>query len=324
MFAAFSEKLFPRERIRHWFIERVRTRRGPITPPFELEYRHIFVLPSAFGCAFGLMLMFMALGGLNFNNNMALLLVFLLAAIAQLTTVLSYRNLVGLRIGSVRAEPVFDGEPAHFRIHISNPEERSRLAIQAGIRETQDCADLAMQSTGSLVLKQETQGRGWLKMDAFRIETRYPLGMFKAWAWIFPNARCLVYPAPSRKAPPLPRTGSGPAGRARLGEGEQVHGLRLYRLGDSPKRVAWRTSARHDELYTREMEKPRDEACKLSWDALPGTHTESRLSILTAWVLLADHRQIPYSLDMPAGSIDSSLGVDHRNRCLELLALHNS
>ena len=45
--------------------------------------------------------LFMALGGLNFNNNMALLLVFLLAAIAQLTTVLSYRNLVGLllRVG---------------------------------------------------------------------------------------------------------------------------------------------------------------------------------------------------------------------------------
>ena len=192
--AAFSEKLFPKERIRDWFIERVRTRRGPITPPFELEYRHIFVIPSAFGFAFGVMLVFMALGGLNFNNNMALLLVFLLAAIAQLTTMLSYRNLVGLRIDSVRAEPVFSGEPAHFRIHVNNPEDRIRFAIQSGIRETQDCTDLPMQSTGSLVLMQYTDRRGWLNMDAFRIETRYPLGMFKAWAWIFPQARCLPLP----------------------------------------------------------------------------------------------------------------------------------
>ncbi len=305
-------------------MERVRTRRGPITPPFELEYRHIFVIPSAFGFAFGVMLLFMALGGLNFNNNMALLLVFLLAAIAQLTTVLSYRNLVGLQIDNVRAEPVFSGEPAIFRIHINNPEQRIRLAIQAGIREIQDCADLAMQSTGSLVLKQDTDSRGWLKMDAFRIETRYPLGMFKAWAWIFPQARCLVYPVPSRKAPPLPRTGSGPAGRARKDEGEQVHGLRQYRLGDSLRRVAWRTSARHDELYTREMEKPQEEACKISWDALPGARTESRLSVMTAWVLMADHRQIPYSLDLPGGSVIGGLGVEHRNRCLELLALHGS
>ena len=72
---------------------RVSAKRGPMTPPFELEYRHIFVLPTGFGWGFGAMLVFMALGGLNFNNNMTLMLVFLLATIAQLTTFIAYRNL---------------------------------------------------------------------------------------------------------------------------------------------------------------------------------------------------------------------------------------
>ncbi len=70
------------------------------------------------------------------------------------------------------------------------------------------------------------------------------------------------------------------------------------------------------------METPRDDACEISWTELAGTEVETRLSILTAWVLLADHRQLPYSLSIPGGNVTGSLGVEHRNRCLELLALY--
>ena len=69
-----------------------------MTPPFELEYRHIFILPTIFGWGFAVMLIFMALGGLNFNNNMSLMLVFLMGTIASLTTLIAYRNLSGLSV----------------------------------------------------------------------------------------------------------------------------------------------------------------------------------------------------------------------------------
>ena len=321
---AFGDWIFPKDRIRKRIMARVRARRGNIPLPFQLEYRHIFVLPTRFGFGFGFMLLFMALGGLNFSNNMALLLVFILAAVAQLTTVLAYRNLVGLRIDSISAEPVFCGEPTQFRVYLGNPEERPRPTLRGGFRELQDCIDLPMQSTRPIILSQQTISRGWINMDDFKIETRYPLGMFRAWAWVFPHARCLVYPMPAKNPPPLPRTGSGPAGQARVGEGEEVHGLRQYRQGDSPKRIAWRASARHDEMYTREMETPRDDACEISWDQLKGSNLETRLSILTSWVLLADHRQIPYSLSIPGSKVPGGLGVEHRSRCLEQLALYGA
>jgi uncharacterized protein (DUF58 family) len=319
---AAGERLSPREKFRRRFLARVRTRRGKVSLPFELEYRHIFVVPTAFGLSFGTMLVLMAIGGLNFNNNMALLMVFLLGSIAQLTTVLAYRNLVGLKVESIRAEPVFCGEHAQFRVYLGNNEERARFAIQGGYRAGEDCRDIRVSSSGSLCLAQATIKRGWLKMEPFKIETRYPIGLFRAWSWFFPDARCLVYPAPAQNAPPLPRTGKGLAGQALKGEGEQVHGLREYRWGDSLRRVAWRTSARHDRLYTREMETPREEACEISWDQVPGVDAETRLSILTAWVLLAEHRQVPYSLELPGAGVPAGLGVEHRSRCLEALALH--
>ena len=97
-----------------------------MTPPFRLEYRHIFVLPTSFGWGFGVMLAFMALGGLNFNNNMALMLVFLLGTIAQLTTLIAYRNMSALGIDSIYSDAVFCGENAHFRVFVSNRDERQR------------------------------------------------------------------------------------------------------------------------------------------------------------------------------------------------------
>jgi uncharacterized protein (DUF58 family) len=311
-----------RENIAGRVKQRVSAKRGPMTPPFELEYRHIFVLPTAFGWGFALLLVFMALGGLNFNNNMALMLVFLLGTIAQLTTLIAFRNLSGLRIDSIVSEPVFCGETAHFRVFISNGDDRQRFAIQAGFKKPQDCNDFRPNSCESLILKHLTYTRGWLELPSFRLETRFPLGLFKAWSWIFPQTRCLVYPSPALNPPPLPKTGHGQAGRAARGEGDQVHGLRKYQPGDSKQRVAWRASARHEDLYSLEMEAPREDACELDWDLLTGCDTERRLSILTAWVVAADHKQLSYSLKLPDQHVPSGGGIGQREKCLELLALY--
>lgn len=308
--------------LRRWLMDRVKTRRGNAPLPFEFEYRHIYVMPTAFGTAFGIMLILMALGGLNFNNNMALLLVFVLGMIAQLTTLLAYRNHAGLRLDAISAEPVFCGEPAHFSLFLSNPEQRPRFAIQAAFSAAQDCRDIAPNSTAGLTLHQRTRRRGWAELKPFKIENRYPLGLFRAWSWYFPAAKCLVYPEPANDPPPLPVTGAGHTGRAVKGDGEQLHGLREYRLGDSLKRVAWRTSARHDALYTREMETPRQEACELNWDLLSGFDTEKRLSILTSWVLLAERHQLSFSLELPGKQLPADRGVDHSAACLEALALY--
>jgi uncharacterized protein (DUF58 family) len=239
-----------------------------------------------------------------------------------MTTVLAYRNLKGLRADGVQAEPVFRGEDAHFRVFVSNANEHQRPAIQAGFRAPQDCLDLDLGGSGVLELSCPTLSRGWLEMPPFRLETRFPLGFFKAWSWVRPQTRCLVYPTPARNAPPLPRTGYGQLGRADKGEGDQVHGLRKYRPGDSKQRIAWRASARHDEFYSLEMETPRESACELDWDLLHGADLEQRLSILTAWVVAADHKQLAYSLKLPDTVIPAGSGIGQRMRCLETLALY--
>ncbi len=312
------------QRFDNWVLDRVRQRRGATELPLTLEYRHIYVMPTRFGFWFGMLLALTALGGLNFNNNMTLLLGFMLAAIAQLTSVLAYRNQVGLRIEAIRAAPVFAGEAASFKVLLKNPEDRNRFALQAVSPASTDCADLPPEHSGQLTVKQQTVRRGWMKLEPFRIENRFPLGLFRAWTVVIPEARVLVYPKPSTHPPALPKTGRGDFGAAHQGEGEHFHGLREFQPGDPLRRIAWRTSARHQKLYSRIMESPSEEACELNWYLMGAGDTEEKLSILTAWVLRAERRQIPYSLEMPGDALPADLGEAHRDACLEILALYKS
>lgn len=319
---AVRERLAPAARFDRWLLDRVRRLRGPARLPYTLEYRHIYVLPTSFGAWFGVLLILMALGGLNFNNNMTLLLVFLLGSIVMLTTLLAYRNLVGLTVNGILARPVFAGETAEFRVLLKNPEERQRFAIVARSAESLDCADIGPQNSAPLVVRQYASHRGWLEMESFRIENRFPLGLFRAWTVVIPQQQCLIYPRPEPNPPPLPKTGRGDHGTARRGEGEHFHGLREYQAGDPLRRIAWRSSARHQKLYTREMETPREEACELNWYLMGSGDTEKKLSIMAAWILRAERRQIPYSLEMPGAALPADLGPAHREACLEILALY--
>jgi len=308
-------------RFDRWLLDRVRRLRGTTELPHALEYRDIYVLPTRFGLWFGVLLALMVVGGLNFNNNMTLLVTFLLGSISMLTMLLAYRNLARLTVNGVLAQPVFLGENAQFDVLLKNPEERHRFALRVRGAASVDCADIEPQNTRRLRVEQPTLRRGWTEMEPFRIENRFPLGLFRAWSVVIPEAQCLVYPRPLPNPPPLPKTGRGDHGAAKKGEGEHFHGLREYREGDPLRRIAWRTSARQQKLYSREMEVPSEESCDLNWYLMGERDTEIKLSILAAWILRAERRQIPYSLEMPGAALPADLGADHRDACLKILAL---
>ena len=46
--------------------------------------------------------------------------------------------------------------------------------------------------------------------------------------------------------------------------------------------------------------------------------------ILTAWVLMAEHRSLPYRLVLPELTVPAGSGPAHRAACLEALALFPS
>ena len=78
--------------------------RAPESLPVRLDRRRVYVLPTATGLFFALLLGTMGLGALNYNNNPALLLALLLAGAAQASLLFAHLQLSGVRIEAVAAE----------------------------------------------------------------------------------------------------------------------------------------------------------------------------------------------------------------------------
>ena len=295
--------------------------RQPETLPARIDRRRVYVLPTRFGLFFALLLAAMGLGALNYNNNPALLLVLLLAGAANASLLVAHLQLTGLQIGAIGAEPVPAGTVMSLRVHARAAPGRSRRGLR--VRCGDAGAVLSLEDgAGQAVLALPTLRRGWLELQRLRISTTRPLGLAVAWAYVWPDAPLLVYPAPEAHGPPLPQ-GIGDASVARLHPaGDDVHHLRTYRRGDPRRAIAWKPSARRDTLLVREYEQPLGADVLLDWHQLSGIGYESRIRRLARWVDEAERQNRRYRLDLPGQpSLGPASGTQHRHACLRALAL---
>lgn len=298
--------------------------RTPEELPVRFDRRRVYVLPTGFGLFYAGLLLAMLLGALNYNNNPALLLGLLLAGAGLASLIGGQLQLTGLVVVAIDAEPVPAGEELLLRVHGQSDDRRRRRGLAVTLES-------APAETGSLNLQQgrgeaqlavPTHERGWLDLARLRVSTTRPLGLARAWAYVWPQTPLLVYPQPEADGPPLP-TGSGDRAQARVHpSGDDVHHLRSYRRGDSRRAIAWKSSARRDTLLVREYEQPLGADIVLDWQRLGRIPYESRVSRLARWVDEAERDGRRYRLILPGQPpIGPDHGPAHRHACLRALAL---
>jgi uncharacterized protein (DUF58 family) len=289
--------------------------------PIAINRRRIYILPTGFGLFLAAMLATMVLGGLNYNNNPALVLAFLLIAVANNSLVQAHLTLSGLHLTALHAEPVHAGRPLELRITFETTGRRRRDGLELRAGDEEVFFDLAPGERSEVRLALPTRQRGWLLPGRIRIATVRPFGFARAWSWLRPDRALLVYPAAETEPVPLPDSGGdGQSSRSRA-HGEQPHHLREYRIGDSQRQIAWKASARADRLLVREYESSASREVELDWFALGALATEARISRLTRWVLEADRQAIRYRMRLPGQLIGPGRGAEHRHACLRALAL---
>ena len=308
-----------RRKTRAW----ARKRHGIDSDPTVLAGRRIYILPTALGIAFALMLFAMFLGAMNYANNLALGLAFMLGALALTAMHYCHRNLAGVLIRSAASEPVFAGQTARFRIALENtaPLARHELTIA---NDHSMANPQRVEPNGRAILEIEVPAprRGLLPLDHFDLDTRHPFGLFRAWAHLHMDIKCVVYPKPSaRGLPPPPlETDTGGAQDAVRGD-EDFAGLRTFHPGDSPKRIAWKTYAKEQGLQVKVYAGTAVTSHLFDWDSLPGLALEPRLSQLCRWIEDAYAAGRAFGLRMPGVDIPPNIGPAHRQRCLTALAL---
>lgn len=302
-----------------------RQRQGADGDPVMLHRRRIYILPTALGLGFAMALFGMLLASMNYNNNMGFALTFLLAGLGLVTMHWCHGNLSGVTVRSFRLKPSFAGQPARLEVSLENAGRAPRHDLQVTCRNaTSEHVDLAPGQLGELHVDLSTQRRGRLVIEQLGVRTDFPFGLFRAWAWLHPTCSGIVYPAPVDHAPAPPAGGPEDAeGRwdERRGE-DDFAGLRSFRPGDSPRRIAWKAAARGDELPVKQFAGSARGCAWLDWNDLPALPVEERLSVLCRRVLDAHAGGGAYGLRVPGTEIPPAMGPGHRHQCLTALALY--
>lgn len=293
-----------------------------------LGHRRVYIVPSRLGLFFGGALAILLVGSINYALALGFVLTFLLAGMGIAAMVQTARNLARLSVRAGRSDAVFAGDAAHFTLAMANAGDfdRPEILLRHLGSGTQQVVDVAAAASAEAVLPVPAPRRGWLPLGRVMLETRFPVGLFRAWSYVEPECRCLVYPRPVASAlpPPAPNAQAGGA-RVHAQGSDDFSGLRAYQPSDSPRHVAWKSAARSDDMLTKQFAGEAIAQLWLNFGDLPASlGLEQRLSRLAGWVLAAERDGAHYGLRLPGAEIAPGRGEAHRAACLEALALYET
>jgi len=225
--------------------------------------------------------------------NLILLLTHLMVCLIALNWIIAFRQVRGLRAERRAPALLFAGEECTWDVLLTNNRERASHGIvlnDSGMAHDQQIfvARLEEKSEVHLGVRQVFPNRGRYSLRAISVECLYPFGLTGRERVVGGAEEWVI----------LPQLGRLNAGRFRRwlattarGDGrihrlarpsmirqDDLHGLRPFRLGDSPRWIHWRTSARRNQRMVREFEEAAGQNLVIvfdTWSPKPGPPASS-------------------------------------------------
>lgn len=297
-------------------------RRLPRADSQSFSQKNIFILPTGAGLVFGLLLLIMLITGINYQNSLIYLLVFLLGALFVGAMHQTHRNLSGLTFSLMSAGEGEAGGDVPFRFRIASGKDDSLAMVLSASSARVAGIHVPAGEARDVTLAIPASRRGYVRPERVRIETRFPFGLLKAWSWLRPASAGVAFPR-SLQAPEVNSTVDDPdenTNAARM-VGQDEADLRPWREGDLSPRVMWKRYARSGQMVVADWEAQGGSPHWLDFSAFPGADNELRLSYL-AW-LVRDRaaKNARFGLSLPGETIEPDSGAHHAQRCLRALAV---
>jgi len=300
-------------------------RRIPPASQHKLSNRNIFIMPTRFGFIYLVFVVVLFLLATNYQNNIIMLLSYLMASVFITTMMHSFFNLSAIELSADKKAAGYAKTNISFPIKILSPSRRLDLHF---CFDDQQAFHLPQCDQGeqTIYVSCHYDNRGIYYPGRLKVWSEYSLGLFITWTRIDFGNQCNVYP----EAIPLnihQRNFSGVIKESAMVENnksgiDDFFELKTHISGEPLSRIAWKQFARGQGRLTKHYHEQQGTTCWLKITDMPNQGVEKQLQYLCFLINEYNHLGQVFGLDLGQNTISPSQGEHHFKQCLMALAIY--
>ena len=304
-----------------WF-----AKRAPKSDTATLNLRNVYIFFSREGMLFAVLLVITFIAGVNYGNNLVLGLCFYLISVWLISFHVTFAHISGLQVRLLDVTMAEAGEPVWVTLQVlsSSRQPRRQLAFNFELlsdknnkksieadtntaaptnKSYQDRVLLSsLQDEQTIRLPILTRVRGQLELPRLQIQTVYPLGLMRAWSYVYFARTAWVYPKPQafdwQSSYIAANTDDLPLGEQYVQGQDDFERLDNYIEGESLARVSWAHVARGQGMLTKHFVDPIGHEQRLTYEDMPGSHHELKLAQLAYGAISLGQLNVPFKMQL--------------------------
>lgn len=284
---------------------------------------NLYILPSLFGWAYGVVLLTLLLCAINYQISTIFFLVFLQALAALISAWTSHANLKNIRIRCLSVEDCSKGLLVQVVLFL-DPQGLARYDIDYQIAQQPSFTLACLPAQGlQITLSLPSTQRGRFNLPVIRFSSHYPFGLFQVWGYTFFDKHYYIYPAPESPGFWPPALNELGVQRRAMDGNEDIDNLKAVKNPwVQANRIAWKIAARGQGWYLKTMNNPQSDSWLFSLRYLPAKDIEQQLQHLSYWLQAAEQQGYIYGLELKGERTPLDRGEHHLQHCLRLLAVY--
>jgi hypothetical protein len=291
--------------------------------PQTLNSRNLYVLPSGFGWAYGLVVFTLFIGAVNSQINAIFFMTFLLAIIGMISALEAHANLKNLSFKFIAIEDAQQGIPAKIKLFIqANNKIRFGVEFQIALQPKTRLEKIPSEGL-HFIVPIETATRGYFLLPPIIISGLFPFGIFRVWSYAYFEEHYFVYPKPTDPGFwPAPYPVQNIKQKYALGDEEFYDLKQVENPWTEPKLIYWKIAAKGQGWYHKTMDSNEVDYWLFKLNDLPAKDLELKLQYLSYWLQTAESNGLIYGLELTASHTHFARGKEHLQFCLRQLALY--
>ena len=305
--------------------------RAPKSDSATLNLRNVYIFFSREGLLFAVLLIITFIAGINYGNNLVLGLCFYLISVWLISFHVTFAHISGLQVRLLDVTMAEAGSPVWVTLQLRNDSRRPRRQLlftfeQVAFEQTEQKPHkktnknndnqheihansqpsvlvTRLQDEQIIRLPVQTHRRGQLQLPRLKIKTVYPLGIMRAWSYVYFARSAWVYPKPEAfdwqaqyaiaSLEDLPI-----GGQYRQGQ-DDFERLDNYIEGKSLARVSWGHVARGQGMFTKHFADPVGYEQTLDYADMPAAQHKQKLAQMAYGALTLGELGVPFNMRLP-------------------------